>query len=198
MAFDIQAWSDYGVAVVGGAAALTGLLFVAVSVNSAWFSSSEAHRGRAGQALVLFVVPLVTGLLLLIPGQTTTSLGVEIAAFGLLVGRVLLMLGSAKLKDEPRAIVVIDRLSPRAIITTALIACGASLVVGHFGGLYWRYAPVVQLSETPAVVTGYSELGEYTRAILADLGYDEEQMARLHDDKVVTWPADEPELVGAR
>ena len=67
-----------------------------------------------------------------------------------------------------------------------------------FGGLYWRYAPVVQLSETPAVVTGYSELGEYTRAILAELGYDDEQMALLHEDKVVTWPADEPELVGAR
>jgi modulator of FtsH protease len=86
---------------------------------------------------VFFVVPLVTGLLLLIPGQTTTSLGVEIAAFGLLVGRVLLMLGSAELKDEPRAIVVIDRLSPRLIITTALIVGGVSLIVGHFGGLYW-------------------------------------------------------------
>jgi len=137
VAFDINAWSDYGLAVVGGAAALTGLLFVAVSVNSVWFSSSEAHRGRAGQALVLFVVPLVTGILLLIPGQTTTSLGIEIAAFGLLVGRVLLMLGSAELKDEPRAIVVIDRFSPRAIITTALVAGGASLIVGRFGGLYW-------------------------------------------------------------
>ena len=56
MAFDIEAWSDYGVAIVGAAAALAGLLFVAVSVNSAWFSSSDAHRGRAGQALVLFVV----------------------------------------------------------------------------------------------------------------------------------------------
>jgi hypothetical protein len=97
MAFDIKAWSDYGVAIVGGAAAPAGLLFVAVSVNSAWFSSSEAHRGRAGQALVLFVVPLATGILLLIPGQTTTALGIEIAAFGLLVGRVLLMLGSAEL-----------------------------------------------------------------------------------------------------
>ena len=80
MAFDIEAWSDYGVAVVGAAAALTGLLFVAVSINSAWFSSSAAHRGRAGQALVLFVVPLATGILLLIPGQTTAALGVEIAA----------------------------------------------------------------------------------------------------------------------
>src|SRR4051812_41500675 len=75
MAFDVKAWSDYGVASVGGAAALVGLLFVAVSVNSAWFSSSTAHRGRAGQALVLFVVPLVTGILILIPGQSTTALG---------------------------------------------------------------------------------------------------------------------------
>jgi hypothetical protein len=65
--------SEYGVAVVSGAAALTGLLFVAASVNSSWFSSSPAHRGRAGQALVLFVIPLVTGILLLIPGQSTTS-----------------------------------------------------------------------------------------------------------------------------
>jgi hypothetical protein len=137
VAFEIEAWSDYGLAVVGGAAALTGLLFVAVSVNSAWFSSSEAHRGRAGQALVLFVVPVVTGILLLIPGQSTTTLGIEIAVFGLMVGRVLLMLHSAQLKDEPRVLVVIDRLSPRGAITAALIAGGASLVAGRFGGRYW-------------------------------------------------------------
>jgi len=140
MAFDIEAWSDYGVAIVGAAAALAGLLFVAVSVNSAWFSSSEAHRGRAGQALVLFVVPLVTGTLLLIPGQTTTALGIEIAAFGLLVGRVLLALGSVELKDEPRALVAIDRASPRVLMTLALIACGVSLIAGRFGGLYWLAA----------------------------------------------------------
>src|SRR3954453_22715314 len=137
MAFDIKAWSDYGVAIVGGAAALVGLLFVAVSVNSAWFSSSTAHRGRAGQALVLFVVPLVTGILMLIPGQSTTALGIEVAAFGFLVGRVFLMLGSAELKDEPRAIVLIDRISPRLLTTVALLARGASLIAGRFGGLYW-------------------------------------------------------------
>jgi hypothetical protein len=135
--FDIKAWSDYGVAIVGGAAALVGLLFVAVSVNSAWFSSSAAHRGRAGQALVLFVVPLVTGILMLIPGQSTTALGIEVAAFGLLMGRVFLMLGSAELKDEPRAIVLIDRTSPRLLTSLALLACGGSLIAGRFGGLYW-------------------------------------------------------------
>ncbi len=137
MAYDIEAWTDYGVAIVGGAAALVGLLFVAVSINSVWFSASEAHRGRAGQALVLFVVPLVTSIFLLIPGQSTTSLGIEIAAFALLAGRVLLLLGRVELTGEPRAFVVIDRISPRLLITVALFACGVSLVAGRFGGLYW-------------------------------------------------------------
>jgi hypothetical protein len=137
MGFDIPAWTNYGVAVVGAAAALTGLLFVAVSVNSAWFWSSKAIRGRAGQALILFIIPLVTGLLLLVPGQSTTVLGIEIVVFGLLAGRALVALGSDPVKDEPRAIVLVDRLSPRIVVTTALIVAGVSLIVKHFGGLYW-------------------------------------------------------------
>jgi hypothetical protein len=135
--YDIEAWRDYAVAVVGAAAALTGLLFVAVSINSAWFSSSEAHRGRAGQALLLFVVPLVTGILQLVPGQSRTLLGIELAACGLVAGRVFLMLGRVDLKGDPRAVVLIDRLSPRLIVCTALMVSGASLIAGRFGGLYW-------------------------------------------------------------
>jgi hypothetical protein len=140
MGFDIPAWSNYGVAVVSGAAALTGLLFVAVSVNGAWFWSSKALRGRAGQALVLFIIPLVTGLLLVVPGQSTTALGIEIVVLALLAGRVLLALGSETVQDEPRSIVLVDRLSPRLVITTALIASGASLITRQFGGLYWLLA----------------------------------------------------------
>lgn len=137
MGFNIPAWSNYAVAVVSGAAALTGLLFVAVSVNSAWFAASKAIRGRAGQALVLFVIPLVTGILLLVPGQSTRTLGIEIVVFGLVAGRTLLALRSEPLKDEPRSLILVDRLSPRIVITTALIAAGASLITRHFGGIYW-------------------------------------------------------------
>ena len=137
MAFDIKAWTDYGVAVVGGAATLTGLLFVAVSVNSAWFSSSQAHRGRAGQALVLFVVPLVSSILLVIPGQSPTIPRRRDRRVRLLVGRVMLALGTDPVEDEPRSMVMVDRLSPRLITTIGLIVGGVSLIVGHFGGLYW-------------------------------------------------------------
>ena len=61
---------------------------------------------------MLFVVPVVTDIRLLIPGQSTMTLGIEIAVFGLLVGRVL---HTADLEDEPRLLVVIDRLSPAAL-----------------------------------------------------------------------------------
>jgi hypothetical protein len=137
MGFEISAWSNYGVAVVSGAAALTGLLFVAVSVNSDWFRSSKAIRDRAGQALVLFIIPLVTGLLLLVPGQGTTALGIEIVVFALLAGRTLLALSTESVKDEPRSIVLVDRLSPRIVITAALTAAGVSLITRKAGGLYW-------------------------------------------------------------
>jgi hypothetical protein len=44
VAFDIRAWSDYGVAIVGAAAVLVGLLFVAVSVNSASADHQQSAR----------------------------------------------------------------------------------------------------------------------------------------------------------
>ena len=138
MAFDIKAWTDYGVAVVGGAATLTGLLFVAVSVNSAWFYSSEAHRGRAGQALVLFVVPLVSGILLVIPGQSPTiarcrDRRVRSCSWAACCSRSV----PTQSKTSHDRWCMVDRLSPRLITTIGLIVGGVSLIVGHFGGLYW-------------------------------------------------------------
>jgi hypothetical protein len=89
---------------------------------------------------VLFIVPLLTGILLLIPGQGTTALGIEIGVFGLLVGRVLMLLDTDELKGEPRALVVVDRFSPRVLVTVAQVAGGASLIERRFGGLNWLAA----------------------------------------------------------
>jgi crotonobetainyl-CoA:carnitine CoA-transferase CaiB-like acyl-CoA transferase len=57
-----------------------------------------------------------------------------------------------------------------------------------FGGVYWRHAPLIHFSETPGRVGPHCEMGEHTRMILDELGYDEEQMNSLKDDNVVSWP----------
>ncbi|SFF90186.1 Crotonobetainyl-CoA:carnitine CoA-transferase CaiB [Novosphingobium sp. CF614] len=55
-------------------------------------------------------------------------------------------------------------------------------------GRYWRHAPLLRFSETPGAVTSTSVQGEFTRSILAELGYDEPAMEQLRTDGVVSWP----------
>jgi crotonobetainyl-CoA:carnitine CoA-transferase CaiB-like acyl-CoA transferase len=52
-------------------------------------------------------------------------------------------------------------------------------------GNYWRYAPVLQFSDTPSRALPFCELGEASRALLSELGYDDDAIALLHTDGVV-------------
>jgi crotonobetainyl-CoA:carnitine CoA-transferase CaiB-like acyl-CoA transferase len=70
-------------------------------------------------------------------------------------------------------------------------ALGLAVPTEHprFGGTYWRPAPAVTLAETPGRVGPYCESGEHTEALLRELGYDDDQIAELGREGVVTWPA---------
>ena len=60
----------------------------------------------------------------------------------------------------------------------------------RFGGRYWRHAPIVAFSQTPGHAKPFCEKGEHTREILRALGYEDEEIATLKEDEVVTWPAE--------
>ena len=66
-----------------------------------------------------------------------------------------------------------------------------------FGGRYWRHAPMITFSETPGVARPHCELGEHTRSILEELGYDEAEMAALRDGDVVAWPGARSDAAGS-
>ena len=53
-------------------------------------------------------------------------------------------------------------------------------------GRYWRHAPVVKFSETPCEFgKPYEGLGEHTRAVLQEFGFDATAIARLRDAGVI-------------
>ena len=52
-------------------------------------------------------------------------------------------------------------------------------------GSYWRYGPVVNLSQTPARVGSGPLRGQHTRSLLQELGYSEAQIEELYQKRVV-------------
>ncbi|MGT2424785.1 hypothetical protein [Amnibacterium kyonggiense] len=77
----MQGWSDFAVVIGGAAAALTGLLFVAVTLRIGDVGPSLALRSRAAQTLVLFTVIVVFAALLTAP-QAPTAFAVETLVLG--------------------------------------------------------------------------------------------------------------------
>jgi hypothetical protein len=157
VSYQAAAWLPFGAALAGVAGALTGLLFVAVSIKSDMLARSRNLSSRAAQTLVLFMVPVLLGLLVVTP-QPRIALGGELIALAALSGLILQHLdrraGSAG-ENANRAERYIERFSPN-LITAALVGvAGVTLTVRAGGGLYWVL---------PAAVT--SLLGGVTSAWL--------------------------------
>jgi hypothetical protein len=104
----IEQWTEFWVAVAGAAAALTGLLFIAVSLRPRDIRDSTLMIGRARSAFYAFVTITIVSLLALM-GSTTRWIGLAQAAvafvtFGLSSQFTLPALRARRL-NVPRALV---------------------------------------------------------------------------------------------
>ena len=132
-------WANFFVAEVGAAAALSGLLFVAVSINLSRILEFPGLPARAGQTLILFSTPLVTALLLIVPGQPRAALSAELIVLGAGIGfyQLRLDLGAGQSEYETRASRLLIRLAPPMINCGCMVVAGATLLAQAGGGLYW-------------------------------------------------------------
>jgi len=157
-------WTDFSVGVVGASAALTGLLFVAVSINIEQILAVDTLAGRALSTMILFVVPLVVGTLVLVPGQSPTALGVELIGTGVVAGGGLLRINRPVNRGElePRSGWLLIRFVPSVTITVFLLLAGATLIARAGGGLYW-VAPAIVEAFVGGLVTVWVLLVEIRR-----------------------------------
>jgi modulator of FtsH protease len=79
-------WSNFFVAEVGAAAALSGLLFVAVSINLTRILAIAHLPDRAAETLYVLLGVLVVASFGLVPGQSQTALGFEVTGTGFACG----------------------------------------------------------------------------------------------------------------
>ena len=100
-----DSWEPFFAAVVAASAALAGLVFVALSINLSRIIEHSSLVDRAGEAVVLLVSPVITGLAVLAPYRSVRTTGwlVLPAALGcwLFVTRLVLR-GRARGPGQPR------------------------------------------------------------------------------------------------
>jgi modulator of FtsH protease len=137
------AWGAFFLAAAGATAALSGLIFVGLSVNIRTVLNTEKRdgqnflTGRALEALAALLIVLVISLVALTP---------DIPRWALVTFILLCGLGSATspiralLASRQQAAIdlpLLLRLVTAAGLTVTLLLSGATLATGHGGGLYW-------------------------------------------------------------
>jgi modulator of FtsH protease len=145
MGYDVEAWSDLFVACAGAAAALTGLLFVAVSINIERILALPGVPDRALQTLLVLLSVVIVSVLGLAPGQSDTALGFELAVAGLLFTGIALVLGRrVGAASAPRSRPELAARTTLVLAGTApTIVAGVTLAAGAGGGLYWLLGGIV-------------------------------------------------------
>src|ERR1700723_1179257 len=142
-AYSVGDWTDLFVASAGASAALTGLLFVAVSVNIEDILKNPGLPARALQTLLLLLSAVVVSLLGLIPGQGTTALGIELLALGLGFGIWVFVLAARSIPEVREYIHPVFHVAIVAPGTVPFVLGGASVLAQTGGGLYWIVGGIV-------------------------------------------------------
>ncbi|MES1199722.1 MAG: hypothetical protein ABUS48_07060 [Pseudomonadota bacterium] len=158
----MERWHDFFVAEAGAAAALAGLVFVAVSINLARILEFPHLPMRAAETLAALLSVLVISTFGLIPDQSVSSLGCEIAASGLF----FLAIQTTTLVRSHKSISKHVNWRQHALFNLApplpFVIAGALMVMGYSAGPYWIVAGVL-LSFLTGIVGAWVLLIEILR-----------------------------------
>ena len=155
-------WENFFVAEAGASAALTGLVFVAVSINLTRILSFPNLPGRAAQALQVLFLVLVISTLGLVPGQSAKLFGTEILAASA-VG----IFGASWIQFRDRLHAQRGSWVLSLILTSQaplvpFVVCGVLLYKGYPSALYWLVAGTV-FSFVAGVINAWVLLVEILR-----------------------------------
>lgn len=158
--YGISNWTVFVSVAAGVAATLTGLIFVAVSINLRRILEFPPLADRAAESILQMFGALIVSLCALVPGQWPMTLGIELAILGAILWTLQTLLMYRSYSPEyPRPLFSI---ALAQLATLLFIVGGISLATGSFGGLYWL-APGVILSITVGVSNAWVLLVEILR-----------------------------------
>lgn len=160
----MEEWNDLYVAVAGAAAALTGLIFVGVSISLTKILSIPTLPDRALVSLILLLSILTFSILLLVPRKTVTLIGYELSIIGivvwLFVTRIDVKIYRAK-EQQYKRVYLLNIIFNQLALIPYIIGGLCILLIGE-AGLYW-IVPAIILSFIKSVLDAWVLLVEINR-----------------------------------
>lgn len=134
----MQEWAEFTVITGGAAAALVGLLFVAVSIRADVIAKSRGLRSRLAQILTIFLGLLASSIAVSLPNPALWVLGIELLIISLLVSAALIVLDHRAERSGDRQSLekVLDRLNPNVTTGVLIGLSGLALILGFEPGLF--------------------------------------------------------------
>ena len=133
------AWSDFFLAEAGASAALTGLIFVGVSISLPKIVANAGLPSRALEAIVLLLSVLVISSLLLVPDLSWRTVGIEVIVVGGLTWAMTLVLQTRNWRRYTPATRI--RFLRQVVITqsatTLAVIAGILTFLNGSSGLTW-------------------------------------------------------------
>jgi len=160
----LSEWQTLLAVEAGAAATLTGLVFIAVSLNLSRILTIAGLTGRAGESLVQFLQIFFVASFALIPGQRAPMLGIEILVVSLFSWAVQItgQIRYARSRSgHPRSWLVI-RVVMSQFATLPFCIAGVLLLLGNAAGMYWL-VPGFVFSFAAGVVSAWVLLVEILR-----------------------------------
>ena len=141
--YSALAWHEFFIGTIGAAAALTGLLFVAISINLEQILKYPQLPGRAAATLGMLVSALVVSGFGLAPRQSNSTLGIEIATVAAVAATQAVWVSVGKQTPAEPTSWQIEHLATLLLPSIASIVGGVTLIAGAGGGFYWVMAGIL-------------------------------------------------------
>ena len=141
----MNGWNDFYMATAGSAAALTGLIFVGVSISHTKILATPALPGRALISLILLFTILIISLLFLVPVTAASTHGIQVLVTGITAWLTVSKIDSLisrnkqnKYRKQYRLNMFLNQLA-----LLPYIIGGFMILLGIDPGIYWVVASVI-------------------------------------------------------